>query len=50
MSPIEMQEGVRYMVVHCCKSDEDLGDLEENLHRLTVVILDVTTDDLPRRY
>ena len=38
------------MVAYPSKADEELGDLEENLQRLTIGIPDVTTDDLPRRY
>ena len=38
------------MMVYHSEADEDLGDLEENLQRLTVGIPDVITDDLPRHY
>ena len=38
------------MVDYRSEADEDLGDLEENLQRLTVGIPYVTTDELPRRY
>ena len=38
------------MVAYRSEVDDELGDLEENLQRLTVGIPDVTTDDLPRHY
>ena len=50
MSPILRREGAREMVAYRSKVDEELGDLEENLQCLTIGILDVTIDDLPRRY
>ena len=50
MSPISRWEGTKEMVAYCSEADEELGDLEENLQRLTVGISDVTIDDLPRHY
>ena len=50
MSPIDRRVGIRDMVAYLFKEDEELGDLEENLQHLTVGILDVATDDLPRCY
>ena len=50
MLPIERCAIFRDMAVHRSEENEDLGYLEEDLNRLTVGILDVTTDDLPRRY
>ena len=32
------------------RGDDELMDLEENLDRLTLDILDVAIDDLPRRF
>ena len=50
MSPISRRAGTREMVAYRSEADEDLGDLEENLQRMTVGIPYVTTDDLPRCY
>ena len=50
MLPILRQERTREMVSYRSDAEEDLGYLEENLQRLTVGILDVTTNDLHRRY
>ena len=38
------------MVVYHSEANEELGDIEENLQHLTVGILDMTTDEVPRRY
>ena len=50
MSPIARSAETRDMVAYRSEVDVELGDLEENLQRLTVGIHDVTIDDLPRRY
>ena len=38
------------MMVYCFEAEEELGDLEENLQHLTVGILDVAIDKVPRHY
>ena len=38
------------MMVYRSEDEEELGDLEENLQHLTVGILDVATERVPRRY
>ena len=50
VSPIDSRVGVRDMVACRFEVDEELGDLEENMERLTIGISHVTTDDLPKRY
>ena len=50
MSPISKRAGTRDMMVYHSEAEEELRYIEENLQRLTVGILDVSTDDLPRRY
>ena len=50
MSHISRREGTRDMVAYRSEADEELGYLEENSQCLTIGIIDVTTDDLPRCY
>ena len=38
------------MMVYHSEAEEELGDIEENLQHLTVDILDMTTDEVPRNY
>ena len=50
MSPIARRVGTRDMMVYRSEVDEEVGDLEENLERLTVGIPNMTTDEVPRHY
>ena len=43
-----MDRRVRARFVH--RGDDELTELEENLDRMTLDILDATIDDLPRRF
>ena len=45
-SPMDRREGARF--VH--RGDDELMELEENLDRVTLDILDAAIDDLPRRF
>ena len=47
-SPIERRGTVSDMEIRCIEVDEMLKDIEENLQCLTMGILDISTDDLPR--
>ena len=38
------------MMVYRSIAEEELEDIEENIPHLTVGILDMTTDEVPRRY
>ena len=38
------------MMLYCSEADEELGDLDENLQRLSVGIPNVTTNEVPRCY
>ena len=38
------------MMAYLSKAKEELRDLEENLQQLTVDILDITIDEVPRNY
>ena len=49
-SPIERRGAVREMVIRCTEVDEELDKMEENIQRLTMGILDISIDDLPRLY
>ena len=50
MSPIARKAGTKDIMVYHSKSEEDLGDLKDNLQHLTVGIPNMTTDEVPRRY
>ena len=50
MSPIARKAGTKDMMLYRSEADEELRYLEENLQRLTVGILDMTTDEVPRCY
>ena len=45
-SPLDRGVGARFVL----QGDDVTGDLEENLERLTLDILDASIDDLPLRY
>ena len=38
------------MMIYHSEADEELGDLEENLQRLTVGIPNMTNNEVPRNY
>ena len=38
------------MMLYHSEDDEDIRDIEENLHHLTMGIPDITTDEVPRHY
>ena len=46
MSPIARREGTRDMMLYLSEVDEELGDLEEILHCLTMGIPNMTTDEV----
>ena len=50
MSPIARRVGTRDMMVYRSKADEELEYLKEKLHRWTMGIPDMTTDEVPRHY
>ena len=50
VSFIERQRVVIDMEIYRTEADEELVEIEDNLHRLTVGITNISTDDLPRSH
>ena len=45
-SSIDRKAGAQFV----CQDDDEMNDIEDNLNRITLYILVISMDDLPRRY